>query len=92
MQAIIGKLKAKRFRQIFDYLDTASAGELDLVTLVSPLPASCNLTDMPSNAAAQPQPKLCMCVLGVTARSLETRDGAPPASAICCTVMDHTIT
>ena len=35
LQAIIGKLKAKRFRQIFDYLDTAGAGELDLVTLVS---------------------------------------------------------
>ena len=39
LQAIIGKLKAKRFRQIFDYLDTAGAGELDLVTLVSALPA-----------------------------------------------------
>jgi hypothetical protein len=41
LQAIIGKLKAKRFRQIFDYLDTAGAGELDLVTLVSALPAPC---------------------------------------------------
>lgn len=34
MQAMVGKLKAKRFRQIFDYLDTAGGGDLDMVTLV----------------------------------------------------------
>lgn len=31
---MVGKRKAKRFRQIFDYLDTAGAGDLDLISLV----------------------------------------------------------
>lgn len=32
-QNLVGKLKAKRFRQIFEYLDVAAAGKLDLIAL-----------------------------------------------------------
>ena len=62
LQAIIGKLKAKRFRQIFDYLDTAGAGELDLVTLVSALCAHRIDVESPwhcCNTAAAPAVLLC---------------------------------
>lgn len=31
---MVGKLKAKRFRQIFEYLDQDAGGDLDLITLV----------------------------------------------------------
>jgi len=35
---MMDKLKAKRFRQIFDYLDADGAGRLDLTALVNDIP------------------------------------------------------
>lgn len=42
---MIGKLKTKRFRQIFEYLDVAASGKLDLIGLAFQDPATMETLD-----------------------------------------------
>ena len=42
---MVGKLKAKRFRQIFEYLDVAAAGQLDLIQMAFQNPATMETLD-----------------------------------------------
>ncbi len=49
---MVGKLKAKRFGQIYEYLDQGGAGDLDLITLVRNNSATVSFSSPPHHPGA----------------------------------------